>query len=153
MGALNRKIAWVLYGFVTCSSTCFFFYVLAGVEIMAISCYSVPSKMLQNSFWWPWQLLGLLGRRGLLLCWTVLHTQAFFCMLNRRSWISRGHSTNKICLCFADCAHGPGSLMCTMRDGEEIRHGAFSLVIVISNAFFLGILMKSKQICTVIVEK
>ena len=37
------------------------FYVFAGVNIMTILCYSSLLKMLQNSFRWPWRLLGVLG--------------------------------------------------------------------------------------------
>ena len=37
------------------------FHVLAGVQIIMIFSRSLSSKVLQNSFWQPWALLGLLG--------------------------------------------------------------------------------------------
>ena len=37
------------------------FYVCAGVQTMMILPRSSSSKVLQNSFWRPWALLGLLG--------------------------------------------------------------------------------------------
>jgi hypothetical protein len=37
------------------------FHVFAGVQIMMIFSRSLSSKVVQNSFWRPWALLGLLG--------------------------------------------------------------------------------------------
>ena len=69
-GSPDRIIAAILSEFVAFFKSFgrFIFYVSAGVNIVTIFCFGFLSKMLQNSFWGPWGLLGLLGgsRGGLL---------------------------------------------------------------------------------------
>ena len=57
---------WIYNELVGCCCICFerfaeSFFIFAGVKTMTMFCYNVPSKILQNSFWRHWGLLGLLG--------------------------------------------------------------------------------------------